>query len=226
MNSTKKKARFAGVLYLLLAITGIVSLLYVPGKLIVNGDAAATVSNIVSSETLFRTGITVGLIANIVFALLALALYRLFREIDKSLSMLMVALVLISVSASFANACSEIAALIIIEDPEFLSTFDKPQLDSLAYLFIRIHSWGLQAIQVFWGLWLFPFGILVWKSRFIPKIIGASLFVAGTAYIISFITFYLLPQLASSLSTLLMIMEAGELPVILWLLVVGAKEDI
>ncbi len=223
MSSKKKQARVAGLLYVLLVPTGIFSLIYVPSALIVFGDATATIQNIASSELLFRSGILVGLLSNIIYLFVALALYHLLKDISHKLGTLMVTLVVISVAASFANAFNELAVLIILSGPDFLSVFDKPQLDAAAYLFVRLHSHGIQIIQIFWGLWLFPLGLLVYRSGFIPKILGVSLLIAGSAYLISSFTFLILPQYKAAISPFITALETLELPIILWLLIVGAK---
>jgi len=224
MHSKQKQARFAGLLYVLLAVTGVFSLLYVPTAITVYGDAAATAANIMSSELLFRAGILSGLISNVIFIFLVLALYRLFKDISHKQAMLMVTLVVISVSITFANTFNQIAALIILSGADFLSVFDKPQLESAAYAFLRLHSQAYQIIQIFWGLWLFPFGFLVYQSRFIPKIFGIFLFIAGFAYLLSSFMFLILPQYEGAVSQLITILEAAELPIILWLAIVGARD--
>ncbi len=226
MNSTNRKARIAGWLYLLLALTGVFSLIYVPFTLIVSGDATATADNITSSELLFRTGILSGLISNVIFVFLVLALYRLLKEISRKQAILMVTLVVISVSTTFVNTFNQIAALIILSGADFLSVFEKPQLNAVAYVFLRLHSQGLQIIQIFWGLWLFPFGLLVYKSRFIPKILGVLLIIAGFAYLLSSFTFLVLPQYKAAISPLITLLEMGELPIIFWLLIVGARAQL
>jgi len=223
VNSTKRTARIAGVLYLLLALTGVFSLIYVPSTLIVSGDATATVDNIRSSELLFRAGILGGLISNVIFVFLVLALYRLLKETSHKQAMLMVTLVVISVATGFANTINQLGALIALSGADFLSVFEKSELDAIAYLFIRLNSWGIQIIQIFWGLWLFPFGLLVYKSRFIPKILGVLLIIAGFAYLLNSFTFLVLPQYRAAISTFIMVLEMGELPIIFWLLIVGAK---
>lgn len=223
MNSTRKTARIAGFLYLLLALTGAFSILYVPSALVVFGDAAATAENIASSQLLFRAGILSGIVSHVVFVLLVLVLYHLLREISRKQAMLMVALVVISVATGFVNTINQLGALIALSGAEFLSVFEEPELDALAYLFIRLHSHGIQIIQIFWGLWLFPFGLLVYQSRFIPKILGVLVIVAGVGYLLGTITFLILPQYQSTLSMLITLLEMGELPIILWLLIVGAK---
>jgi hypothetical protein len=223
MNSTKKTARIAGFLYLLLALTGAFSILYVPSTLIVFGDAAATAEKIASSQLLFRAGILSGVVSHVIFVLLVLVLYHLLREISRKQAMLMVIFVVIGVATGFVNTINQLGALIALSGADFLSAFEEPELDALAYLFIRLHSHGIQIIQIFWGLWLFPFGLLVYRSRFIPKILGVLLIIAGIGYLLGTITFLILPQYQSALSTLITLLEMGELPIILWLLIVGVK---
>lgn len=223
MNSTKRTARIAGVLYVLLALTGVFSLIYVPTTLVVFGDATATAENIRSSELLFRSGILSGLVSNVIFVFLVLALYRLLKETSHKQAMLMVTLVVISVATGFANTINQLGALIALSGADFLSVFEKPELDAIAYLFIRLNSWGIQIIQIFWGLWLFPFGILVYRSGFIPKILGVLLMIAGFGYLLGSFMFQIFPQYDDALSTFIMVFEMGELPIIFWLLIVGAK---
>ena len=223
MVSKKKAARIAGLLYILLALTGVFSLVYVPTSLVVFGDATATAENIRSSELLFRSGILSGLVSNVIFVFLILALYHLLKEISHKQAMLMVTLVVISVATGFANTINQLGALIALSGADFLSVFEKPELDAVAYLFIRLNSWGIQIIQIFWGLWLFPFGLLVYKSGFIPKILGVLLIIAGFGYLLGSLMFQILPQYNGALSTFITVLEMGELPIILWLLIVGAK---
>jgi hypothetical protein len=223
MNSTKRTARIAGVLYVLLSLTGIFSLIYVPTTLVVFGDATATAENIRSSELLFRSGILSGLVSNVIFVFLVLALYRLLKETSHNQAMLMVTLVVISVATGFANTINQLGALIALNGADFLSVFEKTELDAIAYLFIRLNSWGIQIIQIFWGLWLFPFGLLVYRSGFIPKILGVLLIIAGFGYLLGSFMFQILPHYHDALSTFIMVLEMGELPIIFWLLIVGAK---
>jgi len=222
MSSTKKKARIAGAIYVLLVITGVLSLLYIPSTYIVTGDATATANNIASSELLFRTGILIGLASQIIFVFLVLALYRLFKEINHRQALLMVTLVVVAASGGFLNTLNQVAASIFLSDADFLSVFEKPQLEALAYAFLRLESQGWQALQIFWGLWLFPFGLLVYKSRFIPKILGVLLIVAGFGYLLSSFMFFILPQYTDTTSLLATILQIGELPIVLWLVTMGA----
>jgi hypothetical protein len=222
MNATKKTAKTAGWQYLLLAITGIFSLMYVPSTLIEFGDATTTAKNIATSALLFRAGILVGLISQIVFVFLVLTLFRLFKEINRRHAALMVALVVVSATAGFIVTLNFLVVSILLSDADFLSVFDKSQLDALAYLFLRLHSQALLGVQIFWGLWLFPFGLLVFRSHFIPKIFGVLLIIAGVGYVLDSVAFFLLPQYKDALTPFFTIMEIGELPIIFWLLIVGA----
>ncbi len=225
MNSTKRTARIAGLLYLLFAIISIVSFLYIPSTFTVSGNATTTADNIMASKLLFRTGIYSSLISMIVFIFLVLTLYRLFKEIDPMPAILMVVLVVVGVSAEYLNTFNKIAALVILSGDDFLSVFAKPQLDALAYVFLRLYSQAGPAIQIFWGLWLFPFGLLVIKSRFIPKIFGILLMLAGFAYLLSSFTSLVLPQYKAVISPLTSILAMGELPIIFWLLFKGVKDQ-
>jgi hypothetical protein len=223
MESIKKKARITGWLYLLLTLTGIYSIMYVPSALIVTGDATATANNIKASKLLFRTGIVSELASAVIFVFLVLALYHLLKEVSQKHAALMVTWVVIASSIGFLNTLNYLGTSIALSGADFLSVFEKPQLDALAYFFIRLHGHAIQAIQVFWGLWLFPFGLLVYRSRFIPKIMGALLWIAGSAYVLDTFMFFLFPQYKATLSSLFMLLEMGELPLMLWLLIVGAK---
>jgi hypothetical protein len=204
--------------------TSIFSLVYVPSRLMVAGNAEATIRNIEASEALFRSGIYVGLLSGLIYLLVALALYRLLKEVNENQARLMVAFVLIAVAVSFANSFNELAVLLILREPDFLSAFNASQLEGVAYLFVRLQSQGIQIIQIFWGLWLIPLGILVYRSGFIPKIIGVSLWLAACGYLLSNFTFVLLPQYKAVLSPIITGLELFELPIIFWLVIVGIRK--
>jgi hypothetical protein len=224
MNSTKKQARVAGWLYLLAAIPAPIGLVYVPGKLIVSGDATATADRIRASESLLRIGIASELLSQIIFIFVVLALYRLFKAVNEALARQVVVLgALVSVPIMFLNVLNEIAALILVSGADFLSVFDKNQLDALALLFLRLHDQGINVASIFWGLWLFPFGILVIRSDFIPRLLGILLFIAGSGYLVSSFTSVLLPQYAQRVGQIAMVLEFGELPIVFWFLIRGLR---
>jgi len=225
MSSTNKNARVAGLLYLLMTITGFFSLMYVPGKLIVRGNATATASNILAHESLFRIDIVVGLISIVSFVFVALALYRLLEGVNKGHAVVMVVLVLIQVPQAFVSELTHLAALALVRGADFLSVFDKPQREALAMLCLHIDGQGTIISQMFWGLWLFPLGFLVWRSGFIPRILGGWLIVNGFAYLANSFTGLLLPQHLGVVSTITFPILLGEVAFMLWLLIVGAKSQ-
>ena len=224
MSSTQQQARVAGRLYLLLALSAPIGLLYVPGKLIVSGNATATADNIRSSEWLLRIGIASELIHQIIAVFLVLALYRLFKAVNETQAKQMVILgALVSVPIMFVNVLNDLAALTLVSGADFLSVFEKPQLDALAYLFLRLHGQGITVASIFWGLWLFPFGMLVIRSGFIPRVFGVLLLIAGVAYLASSFATLVVPRYAPLVSQVALPFEVAELPIIFWLLIWGAK---
>ena len=156
MHPTKKAARVAGAVYLSLVLTAPFSLLYVPGKLIVRGNAVATASNILTHEMLFRLCIVSELSSSVIFICLGLALYRLLSGVNKTWAGAMVALVLVSAAVGFLNVLNYVAALTLIHGTEFLAALETPQRYALGMLFLRLHGQGEMMNEIFWGLWLFP----------------------------------------------------------------------
>jgi hypothetical protein len=219
-----KAARIAGAWYLSLAVAPF-SLIYVPRTLIVRGDATATAKNILASEMLFRMGIVGELATAVFFVLLVMALYRLLSDVNKNYARLMVGLVLVSVAVTFVNVVNNIAALTLFRGADFpyLSVLDKPQRDALAMLFLGLHSQGIIVNQIFWGLWLLPFGLLVMRSGFIPRLLGVLLVVNGLAYVAISLTWLLLPAYGRVAFNAAMPALLGELWIILWLLIKGAR---
>jgi hypothetical protein len=224
VKSTKQQARSAGFLYLLLALTAPIGLLYVPSRLIVFGDATATAANIRSSEWLLHVGMASELIHQVIVVFLVLALYRLFKDVNQIHAIQLVILgALVSVPIMFVNVLNEIAALVLVQGPDFLAVFDRPQLDALAYLFLRLHGQGITVTSIFWGLWLFPFGILVIRSGFIPRLFGVLLMVAGTAYLASAFATIVVPRFAPLINRIAGPLEIAEVPIIIWLVIWGAR---
>jgi hypothetical protein len=226
MNSTKKIARVAGLLYLLMAITGVFGVMYIPRTLIVEGNATATASNILGSEMVFRVGIVSELVAAVVFIFMVMLLYRLFSPVNKTHASLMVILALVSVAIAFLIVLNEIAALALFRGADFLTVLDKPQRDAMAMLFLDLHRYGFVINGIFWGLWLFPFGVLVMRSSFLPRILGVLLIVACFGYLAWSLTELLLPRYASVVGRITNIPEGvGELSIMFWLLIAGAKDQ-
>ena len=223
MDSLSRKARIAGLLYLLLVIPGPFSLIYLPSILIVRGNATATASNVLAHETLSRLWIVSDLAGAVFFILLVMALYRLLSGVNKAHASLMVALVLVSAAVSLVNVLSNIAAFTLFRGGEFLAVLDKPQRDAFAMLFLRLHGQGNIVNETFWGLWLVPFGMLVFRSGFLPRFLGVWLIVNGFAYVALSLTGLLLPDYYGVAFRMAQPLLFGELAIMLWLLIKGAK---
>jgi hypothetical protein len=223
-DAIKKNARAAGLFYLLSGIPAVLSYQYVPGALIVRGDASATAERVRTMEWLLRLGIASELISSILFIFLVLALHRLFKGVDRGLARLMVILVLVSIPISFVNVLSEMATLTLVRRADLLTAFDQPQLDALAAVFLGLHGQGLVVASIFWGLWLLPLGMLVMRSGFAPRVIGFLLIPAGVAYVLASATSILFPSFSSVVSGVAPIVEGlGEVPMLVWLLIRGFR---
>jgi uncharacterized protein DUF4386 len=223
MSVAKNPGRFAGLLYVLTSIIGFFGLGYVPGKLIVQSNAAATASNIAASETLFRLGIAANLIGQAGFIFVALALYDLLKGVNRRHASLMVILIVVSVPIAFLNELNSIAALFLVKGTDFVSVFDQPQREALTVLFLKLHGRGFVVAEIFWGLWLFPLGLLVYRSRFLPRFLGVWLALAGLAWVILSLTGILLPEYADKVDTYSQPAIIGEIAFMLWLAIRGAK---
>src|SRR5438270_3887801 len=223
MHPLKKAARIAGYIYLSMIFTAPFSLIYVPSKLIVRGNAAATADNILAHETMFRLSIFGDLIGQVIFICLGIALYRLLSNVNKTWAALMVAFVLVSAAVGFLNTLNNIAALTLFRGADFLAVFDKPQRDALAYLFVRLHSQGISIDEIFWGIWLFPFGLLVFRSGFLPRWIGVWLMINCFGYVALSVTALFFPDYYEAAFLYLQPVLFGELAIMLYLLIRGAN---
>ena len=222
MDSAKKTARLAGLAYLVLGIASVWGLLCIP---LVRADAAALGRLIARPGFHFPLGLLSDLISQVSSVFLVLLLYRLLSPINTHRAALMAALLLVSVPFSMGITLTDVAARILMSGPEFLSAFTQAQLNGLAMVFTNLHIQGIFAVEIFWGLWLLPFGLLVLKSRFIPRGLGITLIIAGIAYIAHSLISLLFPgpQPAIYRSLTMLARAAGELPMILWLLIKGVR---
>ena len=224
MSSLKQQARYAGFLYLLVAIIAPFAVFYIPGKLVVRGDAVETATRVAASESLFRVGIYGHLLSTMLFLFTVLALYRLLKAVNQAQALTMLVLVAVGSAVAFTVEVNRLAAVMIFGGTDFLAVFDKRQLDAMGYMFLRLGSLGGSVAQIFWGLWLFPFGLLVVRSGFIPRAFGFLLMIAGSAYLVSASTGLLAPQHSALVGRFAMPLYFGEVPIIFWLLIWGARE--
>src|SRR5437879_5752359 len=223
MSPTKNPGRFAGLLYLLTSIVGFFAMGYVPRKLLVHGNAAATASNIAASETLFRLGVAAQLIGMAGFIFVAVSLYDLLKGVNRRQASLMVTLIVVSVPIVFLNELNSFAALVLVRGADFLSVIEKPKREALAMLFLNLHGRGLVVAEIFWGLWLFPLALLVYRSRFLPRFLGVWLALAGFAWVILSLTSILFPEVQDKVYAYSQPAFFGEIAFMLWLVIKGAK---
>jgi len=225
MTTTSRNARIAGLLYLSLLIPGPLRLIYIPSKLIVSGNATATAGNIAAHEMLFRLGMMGDVVGAVLLIFVALALYRLFREVDPFQAVLVVILGGIMPAALYLfNVANDAATLMLVRGADFLSVFDKPQRDALAMMFLRLHDQEVYVAEIFWGLWLFPLGILVYRSRFMPRFLGVWLIFGGFAYLAMSFAGLVVPRYYDLAYRIGAPGRLAEIATMLWLLIMGAKE--
>jgi hypothetical protein len=211
------------LLYILTSIPGVFAMMYVPSKLIVHANAAATASNIAASETLFRLGIAAQLVGQAGFIFIALALYELLKGVNRLYASLMVTLVVVQIPIAFLNELNSIAALLLVRGADFLSIFEKPQREALAMLFLNLQFQGLVIDEIFWGLWLLPLALLVYRSRFLPRFLGVWLALSGFAWVILSLTGILSPQYYDNVFTYTQPAVFGEVAFMLWLVIKGSR---
>lgn len=219
----RKKARLIGLLYTIFAALGIWSFAYVHPRTIVAGNAAATAQKMIEHEFLFRLDKASGLITSVLFIVIALLLYDLFKKVDERQSRLMVALVLVAVSAGFVAESVELTTLVLFKG-NTLQNFAVNQAQSLTMGILKISATTGQMLTLFWGLWLFPLGWLVYRSGFLPRLLGILLALNGLGYVIHSFVFVLFPEHLNTVLTFIFpLYFAGEVPFALWLLIKGIR---
>jgi hypothetical protein len=225
MDSRKQTARLAGALYLLASLPAAFALIYVPSVFLVNGDAAATASRIAASPGLYRFGVFAELVSGALNVCMAMVMYELFKDVDRRQARLLVGFVFGMVMIGAIGTVLLAGPLVMTSGAKYLAVFDKQQLDALTQGFWGLRNRTLNAATLYWGLWLLPLGALVYKSRFLPRLLGVLVFVAGCAYVIDCFVYFFFPRfgnLAFQLSTLPQ--GLGEGGFMLYTLIKGARE--
>jgi hypothetical protein len=210
----KRVSRRAGGLYLAMMPFSFFGILYVPSALVVPGDAAATARNIVGSEWLFRSGMVSHLVGQLIFVLLVLTLYQLLRPVNRDSAVLMVTLALLGVPIALVNEVNHFAVLRLLSGVDYLEPLTQGQIEAQAMLFLDLRGSGLVVAQVFWGLWLLPLGYLVFRSGFLPRLLGVLLLIAGVGYLVDVVVVILSPSVEARISQFTFV---GELLFPLWL---------
>jgi hypothetical protein len=215
--SLNKQARIAGALYLSMAPFAIFSL-FIRFSNFDHGDALATVNNIKGAGNLYALGIVTWLISQTIFILLAFALYHLFKNVNRASAQLMAIFAFIGISISFTNEIIQYAILRLVGEGTYLQAFEQAQINALVVFCSHLHNHGVMVAHIFWGLWLFPLAYLIYRSEFIPKILGVLIAIAGLGYLIDFgINTFVI----DSGVTVTQFTFIGELLFPLWLLIKG-----
>jgi hypothetical protein len=226
MDSIKKQGHVAGLLWLLCAATGGWGMSYIRSNILVAGDAAATAANLIASENPFRAAIVGILLSQVLLLFFGLALFRLFKDVDKCSAIVLLASIMITVGIAVVNTLNLFAALAVLGPADYLKAFTPEQLNAMAMVFLRLNnSFGQALVEIFWTTYFFAFGLLVIKSRYLPKIFGVLLIIMSAGYAINILTKFLVPQFYPATFTMLaMALGAlGGLPTMIWLLFRSAR---
>ena len=215
-------ARIAGFMYLLQIPLGVFGILYIPKALVVLGDAAATANNILAHEFLFRLSMVSAILAALVTVVTALFLYKVLNPVHKNYARLMVICTLVVAPISMLNELNHVVVLLLLNSPEIITIFTTSQLHTLMSIFFEVHNYGIQIVGIFFGLWLLPMGYLVFKSGFMPKIIGVFLMITCLGYLIDFVTFFLFPNFGIIISEFAWL---GVVMMVSWLLIKGVNVE-
>jgi hypothetical protein len=208
-SSINKTARVAGWLYLSLLPLGIIGMA-AGSQLIVPGDTSATAQHILASETLFRLTIVTALVVQVINIFVVLALYRLLKPVNQNMALLMVVFILLGAPIAMLNELNQFAVLLLLHGGN----------QALAPLFLDLHKYGISIAGIFWGLWLFPMGFLVYRSGFLPKILGILLIIGCLGYLVDSFTAILIPNNSISIA---LFTFWGEILLPLWLIVKGVN---
>jgi hypothetical protein len=221
--SRRKTAQTAGLLYLIYFIIFPISS-YLQHKSIVWGDPAATARNIIASERMFRVGFMTDIVATLVFLLMAWALYVLLKPVGRNLALLFLLLNLVGATLECCRSVILFAAVPIVSGGDPLRVFQPDQLHTLALLFASVSGSASIITTLFYGVWLFPLGYLVFKSNFLPRILGILLIADAAALVICFLQKCLLPGREKWTHPLFPIIFIAEFGLTLWLLM-GVKDE-
>lgn len=226
MNSIQKTARFAGVLYLIITIAATITHFYIPSNIIVPGDAAATANNIMMSQTLFRVGgIGSELVVLLSEILLSIVLYLLFRPVNKTLSLLAAVSRLAMTTIHGINLINYFFVILLLSGTGYLAVFEDGQLNALVMLFLDAHSYGFTIGIAFLTLHVFLLGYLIFKSDYLPRILGVLFVLAGIGYLVDSFALLLSSTYTTTPAFLAIPIALAEIAFPLWLLIKGVNVE-
>ncbi len=219
--SPRCKARITGVVYLLYFLTAISGEFFLKG-IVIEGDAAATATNILAHQTLFRLGLATGLIATACYIAVTALFYVLFEPVSRSLSLVAAFFSLVGCAILAFGSLFQLAPLVVLGGSPYLSTFKVEQLRALALLFLELNTQAGNICVVFFGVYCVLIGYLIFRSAFLPRFLGVLMAFAGLGWLT-----FLSPPFANHLSPYNLVLGfLAELLLMLWLLVMGVKERV
>lgn len=219
-------ARLGGALYLLLIVVGFWAVLFVRGPIIVAGDASATAHNIMASQSLWRAGIAADVVMHMCDVGVMLALYLLLRPVNRNLALLAVLFTLVQTAVSVANKVALLIPLFLLGDAAYLRAFTPEQRDALAYVCVRAHDYGFGLALIFFGMACIVEGYLIYRSGFLPKVLGVLMQIAGPCYLLNSFALLLSPALAGHLFPAILLPSfIAESSLALWLLLKGVDVE-
>jgi hypothetical protein len=222
----KQTARLSGALYVAMAVPGGLALTYFPSAFVVPGDATATASRIAAAPALYRLGVFSDLICAVFAIWLGMVLYDLFKDVDRSQARLLVGFVFGMVAAGLVNTVLMAAPLVFTSGASYLSVFDKHQLDALTLGVVGLRSQGIHVATMYWGLWLLPLGVLVYRSGFMPRLLGVLVIIAGCAYVVDCVAYYFFPHYAGTIALVSTLPQAaGEGGFAFYALIKGVRSE-
>lgn len=225
MNASVRMARVAGILWILSAVCGGFGLSTIRGSVIVSGDAAATAAKLMASELLFRFAIVGNLLAQVCWMFVGLALYRLFREAQRSLAMVLLASALLTIAVAVANQAFNFGALLVLQPAEYWKAFSADQLHALAMFMLRLANAGQGLLELFWTPFYCSLGLLVIRTGYLPRILGMLLMLMGVGFALNILNKFLAPQFYPALFTqgAMALGALGGLPTMFWLTIKGVR---
>lgn len=222
--SSRTLARLAGLLYLIVAISGGFAQMGARAGVIVHGDPTATAANIRASEGVLRLGLAADVVNVVAFIGVALLLYAVLSPVHRRLSGTFVVFVAMSATIMGLDLVNQVGALAVATDPSFARSLGADAADGLAALFLDLHGFGYLVAEVFFGLWLLPLGYVVYRSGYFPRVLGIGLMVGALSYAVSFVLSITATGFHSDASVLVAMPAAlAELSFMAWLLVRGAN---
>ena len=219
--SQRKAITALRILYPIWFVVALFSVMYIPATLIVPGDATTTANNIMANELLWRMGIAGSLIVQIVQILVVLVLFKLLKPVNKNHASLMVVFALVGVPISMLNTLNRVAALLLLKGTDFLKVLGVDQLYAQMMFFLNMNEQGVLIATIFWGLWLFPLGYLIYKSGYFPRILGVLVMMGGFGYLLDSFTHFILPDAIPQ--PVIILLTMGEILFMFWILFKGAK---